>query len=275
MTAMSPPPSRSPRWASVALATLLLLPSLAAADGWKRVLREDGISVSAREVPGKPYLEFRGVGLVQANLFQILAILDDTPRHCDWQANCTVSRVVKKVNEVERYIYHRVHSPWPVSDRDVVVRGSVEVDMARKTVWSRFRSATLPDVPPVKGAVRMPRLEGFYKLEWRDEGSTVVTYQVVADTGGMLPTWLANRASRKLPLGTLQGMRRQAKAFAGRYEAFHKRYNPAFGGQVPPQFGGIAAPKAPATPAAPPAAPAPAPAPAPTPPPNRPNDEGQ
>ena len=272
MTTPSRPenPRRRPIWLLVAV--VLALPTAANAEGWKRVLREDGIAVSARDVPGKPYLEFRGVGLVQANLFQLLAILDDTPRHCDWQANCSVSRVVKKVNEFERYIYHRVDSPWPVSDRDVVVRGSVEVDMQRKIVWSRFRSATLAEVPPVKDAVRMPRLEGFYKLEWRDEGTTVVTYQVVADTGGMLPTWLANRASRKLPLGTLKGMRRQAKAFAGRYEAFHKRYNPAFGGRVPPQFGAIAAPETPAKPpAAPPAAPAPAPAPAPA----RPPNEGQ
>lgn len=226
-------------WAAILAAALsvTLLPQSSGATGWKRLLREDGINVSARDVPGKPYLEFRGVGVVNANLFQLLAVLDDTPRHCDWQANCTVSRVIKQVNEFERFLYHRVDSPWPVSDRDVVVHGTVEVDLAKKTVWSRFRSATLPEAPPVKDAVRMPKLEGFYKLEWIDADTTRVTYQVMADTGGMLPTWLANRASRKLPLGTLKGMRRQAKAFAGKYEAFHRRYNPQKGGKIPDRYG--------------------------------------
>lgn len=215
----------------------LALAGPASAASWKQLMREDGITVHSREVPGKPYLEFRGVGVVPANLFQVLAILDDTSRHCEWQANCMVSKVIKSVNEFERFLYHRLHSPWPVSDRDIVVHATVEVDLPTRTVWSRFRSATVAGHGPVKGVVRMPRLEGFYKLEWVDETHTRVTYQVMADTGGMLPTWLANRASRKLPFGTLTGMRRQAKKFEGRYEAFHKRYNPQRGGKIPARYG--------------------------------------
>jgi hypothetical protein len=229
------PRSFAPAAACVALCGLLFA-TAAGAVGWKRVLKEDGIVVSAREVPDKPFLEFRGVGVVNANLYQVLAVLDDTPRHCEWQANCTVSRVVKTVDEFTRYIYHRIDSPWPVSDRDVVVLARVEVDLPAKTVMSRFSAKPLAGHGPVSDAVRMPQLDGFYRLEWIDLGHTRVTYQVVADTGGMLPTWLANRASRKLPLGTLQGMRRQVVKMAGRYEAFHKRYNPLKGGTVPDRF---------------------------------------
>ncbi len=200
--------------------------------GWKRVLAEDGIVVAAREVPDNPNLEFRGVGVVQANIFQLLAIIDDSPRHCEWQANCMVSKVVKSVGEFERYLYHRVDSPWPVSDRDVVVHGTVEANIEARTVISRFRAVQLAGHPPVSGVVRMPTLSGFYKFEALTETSTRVTYQVVADTGGLLPTWLSNRAARKLPLGTLLGMRRQAKRMDGRYPAFHARYNPAHGGRL-------------------------------------------
>lgn len=214
-----------------------------AAGPWRNVLEEDGIVVSVREEEGRPYAEFRGVGVVAANLFQLLAILDDTPRHCDWQANCTVSKVVKRVNEFERYIYHRIKAPWPVSDRDVVLRGWVEADVAKRIVHSRFRAAPLAGYPPVAGVVRMPALDGFYRLEWLGADATRVTYQVVAGTGGMLPAWLANRTNRKLPLGTLLGMRRQAKLMAGKYEAFHQRYNPDRGGTIPGDFAGGAKPE--------------------------------
>ncbi len=200
--------------------------------GWKRVLSEDGINVAAREIPDNPNLEFRGVGVIQANIFQLLAIIDDSSRHCEWQANCIVSKVVKSVGEFERYIYHRVDSPWPVSDRDVVVHGTVEANIEARTVVSRFRAVQLAGHPPVSGVVRMPTLSGFYKFEALTDTSTRVTYQVVADTGGLLPAWLSNRAARKLPLGTLLGMRRQAKRMEGRYAAFHARFNPAFGGRL-------------------------------------------
>jgi hypothetical protein len=201
--------------------------------GWKRVLQADGVTVSAREVPGEPQLEFRGVAVLAVDLFPLLAVIDDTANHCIWQANCKVSRVVKANGEFERWIYHRVGAPWPVSDRDVVIRGTVQIDAERRAVWSHFRDVTLPSLPPVKGVVRLPKLVGFYKLEWLADDRTRVTYQVSSRTGGLLPTWLANRAARGLPHGTLVGLRKRAKAMAGKYEAFHRRFNPAKGGTIP------------------------------------------
>ena len=65
-------------------------------------------------------------------------------------------------------------------------------------------------MPPVKGAVRMPFLRGHWIL-LPVGGGTDVEYQVHADPGGSLPEWIANLASKKLPLLTLTGLRKQAK----------------------------------------------------------------
>lgn len=246
--------------AGLVLACCTPAAAFAADPPWKRVSNDEGIVVSVREVPDKPYVEFRGVGVVPANLFQVLAVLDDSSRHCDWQANCKVSRVVKTVDEFERYIYHRIAAPWPVSDRDVVVHATVSADLDKRVVTSHFRATNLAGHPPQSGIVRMPELNGFYKCEWIDENSTRVTYQVIAATGGLLPAWLSNRANRKLPFGTLQGMRKQVKLMAGRYEAFHKRFNPAMGGKIPERYAKTAGP-GPAQPTAPAQAPVQAPAP--------------
>ena len=129
--------------------TLLALAGAEAADPpWNRVSSDEGIVVSVREVPDKPYLEFRGVGVIPANVFQVLAVLDDSSRHCDWQANCKISKVVKTVDEFERYLYHRIGAPWPVSDRDVVVHATVSADLEKRIVTSNFRATTLPGHPP-------------------------------------------------------------------------------------------------------------------------------
>jgi len=51
-------------------------------------------------------------------------------------------------------------------------------------------------------------------------------FQVLADAdpGGLLPTWLATRATRWLPLRTLQGLRRQVKRTRGWYGARIKKW---------------------------------------------------
>lgn len=264
-------PSAVVRALASAAALLVATASFAAELPWKRVSNDDGIAVSVREVPDKPYVEFRGVGVVPANLFQVLAVLDDSSRHCDWQANCKVSKVVKSVDDFERYLYHRIEAPWPVSDRDVVVHATVSVDLDKRIVTSHFKATNLAGHGPQSGIVRMPELNGLYKCEWIDETTTRVTYQVIAATGGLLPAWLSNRANRKLPHGTLMGMRKQVKLMAGRYDAFHKRFNPAMGGKIPERYAKSANPgamapapgaTAPATaPAAAPAAPVQAPTP--------------
>jgi len=203
--------------------------------GWRHVATTDGVRVSAREIQGQSFPEFRGVTVMKADMFQLLAILDDAKRHCEWQASCKVMRVVRHFDEFNRLLYHRLDSPWPVSDRDVVFKAGVTVDWKRKVVWSRFRAVRGP-VKPKPGVVRMRRMYGHFKFELIRPGTIRATYQVFSDPGGWLPAWLVAAASKKIPLNTLRGLKAQVAKTRGQYAAFHKRYNPARGGTIPLQF---------------------------------------
>lgn len=227
-------------WLLVCILACLLQASGAIADdedgGWHHEVTEDGVSVSLRNEPGRDLPVFRGVGKVDAGLFDILAVLDDTPRLTDWMANCIGSKVIKQVNEFDRIIYNRTDSPWPVSDRDVVLSATVQASLAKKEVWCRFSSTTSAAQGPVDGVVRMPRLRGYYRLQAIDDTHTKVTYQIDADPGGMLPDWLVTRATKQLPIQTIVGMRKQVKKMAGKYNEFIRRFDPSQGGKIPEQF---------------------------------------
>ena len=67
-------------------------------------------------------------------------------------------------------------------------------------------------MPAQDGAVRTLKLKGEWILEALENGQTRVTYEVNADPGGLLPAWLVNLGSRKLPLKTLKNMREQLKS---------------------------------------------------------------
>jgi len=231
------------RFLSDALVFALLgafcLPAQAAFAGsrgpWRHVATTDGVRVSARDIPGQAFPEFRGVKVLKADMFQLLAILDDAPRHCEWQANCMVMKVVKRYDEFTRVLYHRLDSPWPVSDRDVVFKGGVTVDWKRKIVWSKFR-AVPTTIKPKSGVVRITKMYGSFKFQQLAPGKIRATYQVFSDPGGWLPAWLVAGASKKIPLHTLRGLQKQVFKTKGKYPAFHKRYNPAHGGSIPARF---------------------------------------
>jgi hypothetical protein len=223
---------------AVVLLAVSLPPVVAGADeGWVQDADEKGVVVTTRTVPGRGLPMFRGVATVDASVFEILAVLDDIGRFTEWMSDCKGARVVKQITELERIEYNRIGAPWPVSDRDTTIRSWIEANVSKAEVWARFQSIDTPDAPPVSGIVRMPRLAGFYHLQGIDYGHTKVTYQVDADPGGLLPEWLIKLTTRKLPIETLVGLRRQVAARRGKYETFLKRYDPSRGGKVPAQLG--------------------------------------
>jgi hypothetical protein len=234
LLALAPP---NPWRMALLAAVLLVLPLPAGAEEtWTHDTTDQGVEVSTRTDAGRNLPIFRGVGTVDAGVFEILAVMDDIAHYTEWMSSCAGARVVKQINEFERIEYNRIAAPWPVSDRDVTLRSWVEASARKRDVWARFESITVSEVGPVAGVVRMPRLAGFYHLEPIDAGHTKVTYQVDADPGGLLPDWLVKLTSRKLPIQTLVGLRAQVTKTRGQHEAFLAKYDPSKGGKIPEQF---------------------------------------
>ncbi|MEL6177434.1 MAG: START domain-containing protein [Myxococcota bacterium] len=222
----------------VALA-LVSLPLFALAEGkpkWEEITRDKGVLVQKKEIPGQDLPAFRGIATIKASVFDVLAVLDDTPRLTEWMHNCTGSKTVEAINDFERVTYNRTDAPWPVSDRDVVVRSKVSINAKRKIVTIRFSSINHAKMPEVEDVVRMPRLRGHYKLKILDENKTRVEYMVEANPGGSLPTWLVAKASEELPLQTLVNLRKQVKKTKGKYPSFVNKWDPEKGGHLPAEI---------------------------------------
>jgi ribosome-associated toxin RatA of RatAB toxin-antitoxin module len=211
---------------SVFLVAVFTQPSLAS-DEWRHLTTKDGIEVSEREVPGRAFPIFRGVGTIEANLYDVFAVISDVDRYTEWMHKCVDAREVRGESETVRYAYNRTSAPWPVSDRDVVLRSETIIIEPGGKVHVRFASVEEESVGPVKGVVRMRRLEGHYKLEALGPEQTRVEYQVDVDPGGRLPAWLVKRNTRDLPLHTLLNLRQQVSKTRGQYGEFIGRWDPA------------------------------------------------
>jgi hypothetical protein len=192
--------------------------------GWTNIAREDGIAVSMREEPGRDFPTFRGVGVVDGSIFDVLAVLSDIERHHTWMDRCVEARLLRKASETEYIVYSRTDAPWPIADRDAVFHSRAHVDTRRQVVEVRFWAEVSPLKGPVPGVVRMTRLRGYYRLTVWGGTKTLMDYKVDADPAGSIPRWLAKIATKRLPLNTIRNLRQQVKKTRGWYDERIRRW---------------------------------------------------
>lgn len=184
-------------------------------EGWEPAREGDGISVYARPVADSKYREVRGETTVEAELNQLMALLDDTQAIPDWMHNSKNPRLLQKVSLLERYQYVVNDFPWPASDRDMIVRNLIHQDVETRVTTVELLGVTMDELPDKARArapepgdyVRVTELEGFFELTPLDEGRTRVVYQLHMEPGDSLPANMVNSQLVDNPFETLENMR--------------------------------------------------------------------
>ncbi len=204
-----------------------------AGGSWEVVRKEAGITVLQKDVPGRGLPIFKGRTVIHANIYALLAILQDVAQHKKWMHAVSESMEVDRDGDVLVTSYNRTEAPWPVSDRDVVIESRISLDPKTHTILVKFRSVTTSKKPEVDGVVRVPRLTGYYKFTALTVSKTRVEYLVDVDPGGSLPDFIAREASQDTPVNSLRNLRRRAGETVGDYKAFRDRWDPAVNADAP------------------------------------------
>ncbi|MEE2959517.1 MAG: START domain-containing protein [Myxococcota bacterium] len=176
---------------------------------WEIITEDDGIIVSQKEVPGRSLPIFKGQATFDSGVFDILGVLQDVGTGPQWMHACKEAQLLEKISDFEFIIYNRTDAPWPISDRDVVVHSKATYNKEEGWLKINMLSLDRKDKPEVDGVVRMPRLNGEYIFTQSLNEKVLVTYEVDADPGGLLPGWIARMASRDIPLHTLVNLRKR------------------------------------------------------------------
>jgi ribosomal protein L25 (general stress protein Ctc) len=218
---MVPRPSRSTTGlalpALVAVACMMCLPLLAG--GWERVFEAENLLVDRREYPGSELQEIRGVTRLQASLNAVMALLKDAAFNEHWVYRSGGARILKENGYAQAYVYGVVDAPWPIQDRDTVVRFAYRQDPDTRVITITI--SNFPDFLPVQEQfVRVPDFGGYWQLAPQADGWLEVTYQVHGNPGGWIPVWLANYAAVASVTRTLQNMATAVAHYRGAQSAF-------------------------------------------------------
>ncbi len=172
------------------------------------------VHVEQRPYGDSPLMELRGRTRLQASLNAVMALLRDADYNHEWVYRSGGAKVLQASGYAQAYVYGVVDAPWPMQDRDTVVRFDYLQDPVTRVI--RIDITNFPDFYPRQpGLVRVPDFGGFWQLAPLAPGHVEVTYQVHGNPGGWVPVWVANYAAQVSVTKTLQQMPGAVQRYRG------------------------------------------------------------
>jgi len=190
-------------------AWLLLLLSLffshgASAQTWKFKNEKEGVKVYYRNTGTVQDLKL--TASVKTSLSGIIYLLNEVERYPQWGYKISESRLLEKISATELIYYTRFDFPWPLSDRDVIMRTSLVQDPKTNVVTAVSVSEPW-HLAEYKDIVRIHTANTRWILHPNSSGWLYLEYYIHSDPGGSLPDWLVNMAVDVGPLETIHRIR--------------------------------------------------------------------
>jgi hypothetical protein len=175
---------------------------------WKLKNDEDGIQLYTKSVPASPYKELKTVCTLQTSLSSVAAVLLDVANSKEWVYGTSSSSIMKKESSSVVYFYAEMGMPWPVTNRDFIVKISVTQDPVSRVIT--VLAENQPDfIPEKKKLVRIRTSRGKWHIESLPNGLVRVEYQLYVDPGGSVPSTLVNMFSGKGPFESFKSLRKR------------------------------------------------------------------
>lgn len=190
--------------------TILLWANSHAQHEWKLNIDREGIKVFTSLPEHSPFKAVKTVGNVEASMSQLAMVLMDVSNTEEWVYGAKNPKLLKQFSPTDLIYYAEAALPWPLTNRDFIIRITMIQDPQTKVVM--MHTENLPKyVPEKKGIVRIQRSMGIWKLTPVEKGLIQVEYTLQVDPGGALPAWLVNLFAANGPFQSLKGLRKEVK----------------------------------------------------------------
>lgn len=175
---------------------------------WVYEREKKGIKIFTKKSKWGKLRDSRAVMMVNATPEEMLKLLADFNSYPSWVPRCKSARVVARLHESE-FIAHLVFdAPWPVADRDCVLR--VRVDKNPTTGVILITETSEPKyIKDEEGVVRIQQMVSTWKFVPKNTG-TEVTNEYSSNPGGNIPDWMTNSQSVETPMATFENLQEKA-----------------------------------------------------------------
>ena len=180
--------------------------TLSAQYNWKLEKDEDGIKVYTSSVAGSSYKSVRVECTIAGTYSKLINILMNVEHFNEWVYHNKTSRLIKKINAYDLIYYSETHMPWPLSNRDVIIRLQIKTDSLPRFLMITGKSVSGLE-PEHSSRVRVPHYSATWKVTMPTANTLHISYIVEVDPGGSIPAWIANMYAEKGPFGSFSNLK--------------------------------------------------------------------
>ncbi|MDF1820401.1 MAG: START domain-containing protein [Alcanivoracaceae bacterium] len=179
-------------------------------DSWKLVTDRKGIQVFMRHGDDSRLKTFRGVmRMPLRDEYAMLALYNDYDNYPQWLHLVDGASELGRDTPLRRRLRFTTHLPWPLSDREALLEADMSMHITPEDEHVIVLLNNKPELLPANDDyIRFPELEGLFRIKRLSPGEVEITYQLVLDPGGYIPSWLVNMLLRDTPYFTLAKLRR-------------------------------------------------------------------
>jgi len=171
--------------------------------------KDSPVKVWTETVKDSNFKAFKGQVEINAPVNKVLTIVRDTDNLPKWYYNTEEAKKLKQISDTQTLTYTVTSTPWPVTNRDAVTQAS---QTSLSNGGYLINLTAKPNAYPLqKDRIRVPKMQGFWKLEPTGKDNTKVTFQIAAEPGGEIPSWLANSMVVEMPFYTLKNLKALAE----------------------------------------------------------------
>jgi|GEM_PF-1478358 len=171
---------------------------------FKAVEEQKGVVVSQAEGPqNTPWMQ--GTAVIDGNydeLFESLRTFSSYSRY--FHEHVSAADILQQDADAA-FVYIVWPLPFPMSNRDAVVKYESNIDRTSKTAVISWSGANHEKDP--KRALRIEQVAGKTELKEVASGKTEIRYTYFGDLGGDLPQWIKTRAWREEPVYYIERLR--------------------------------------------------------------------
>lgn len=182
-----------------------------ATEQWTLAKEKNDVQLYTQDVAGSEFLAIKATTVVTASAEGVAAALGNGEGCGEWRSMCKSSEVVEVVSQEERIIHMVLDLPWPISDRDVVMRSLTQVDEPAQTVTVELNSVT--GAVPMQKQIRA-QCNGKFIIKALSEGQMEINYIMHADLGGDLSADLVKSRQVSSTLSEMQALRELAQNYS-------------------------------------------------------------
>jgi len=176
-------------------------------DEWVYEREKKGIKIFTKKSKWGHLRDSKAQMFVSTSPEEMLKFLTDFDNYKTWFPRCSQSKVVARLNENESIVHLFFDAPWPIKNRDCVIR--VKVDKNNNTGTVTITQTSEPKyLKQQDEVVRINQLISVWKITPKN-GGTDLYNEYATNPGGNIPDWMTNTQSVENPLATFESIQQK------------------------------------------------------------------